>query len=131
MRKLSVFGATGTIGDNTLDLVSRHTDKFDIEVLTAHEDVEKLAAMARVHMPSRVVVSNPECRPALASALADLPIEVEAGAQALIEAAQEPVDLVVMGIVGFAALGPSLAAVRYADALRWRTKSVLLCPARC
>ena len=126
MRKLSVFGATGTIGDNTLDLVSRHTDKFDIEVLTAHEDVEKLAAMARVHMPSRVVVSNPECRPALASALADLPIEVEAGAQALIEAAQEPVDLVVMGIVGFAALGPSLAAVRHADAVALANKECLV-----
>ena len=126
MRKLSVFGATGTIGDNTLDLVSRHPDKFDIEVLTAHENVEKLAALARAHMPSRVVVSDAECRPALASALSDLPIKVEAGAQALVEAAHEPVDLVVMGIVGFAALGPSLAAVRYADAVALANKECLV-----
>ena len=125
MRKLSVFGATGTIGDNTLDLVSRHPDKFDIEVLTAHENVEKLAALARAHMPSRVVVSDAECRPALASALSDLPIKVEAGAQALVEAAHEPVDLVVMGIVGFAALGPSLA-VRYADAVALANKECLV-----
>ena len=126
MRKLSVFGATGTIGDNTLDLVGRHPDKFEIEVLTAHENVEKLAALARVHKPSLVVVSDPECRPSLASALSDLPIKVEAGAQALVDAACVPVDLVVMGIVGFAALGPSLAAVRYADAVALANKECLV-----
>lgn len=126
MRKLSVFGATGTIGDNTLDLVSRHPDKFDVQVLTAHENVEKLAALARAHMPSLVVVSNPEYQPALASALADLPIKVEAGAKALVDAASAPVDLVVMGIVGFAALGPSLAAVRYADAVALANKECLV-----
>ena len=126
MRKLSVFGATGTIGDNTLDLVGRHPDKFEIEVLTAHENVEKLAALARVHKPSLVVVSDPECRPGLASALSDLPIKVEAGAQALVDAACVPVDLVVMGIVGFAALGPSLAAVRYADAVALANKECLV-----
>lgn len=126
MRKLSVFGATGTIGDNTLDLVDRHPDKFEIEVLTAHDNVEKLAALARVHKPSLVVVSDPECRPSLASALSDLPIKVEAGAQALVDAACAPVDLVVMGIVGFAALGPSLAAVRYADAVALANKECLV-----
>ena len=126
MRKLSVFGATGTIGDNTLDLVGRHSGKFEIEVLTAHENVEKLAALARIHKPSLVVVSDPECRPGLASALSDLPIKVEAGAQALVDAACVPVDLVVMGIVGFAALGPSLAAVRYADAVALANKECLV-----
>ena len=126
MRKLSVFGATGTIGGNTLDLVGRHPDKFKIEVLTAHENIEKLAALARVHKPSLVVVSDPECRPGLASALSDLPIKVEAGAQALVDAACVPVDLVVMGIVGFAALGPSLAAVRYADAVALANKECLV-----
>ncbi len=126
MRKLSVFGATGTIGDNTLDLVGRHPDKFEIEVLTAHENVEKLAALARVYKPSLVVVSDPECRPSLASALSDLPIKVEAGAQALVDAACLPVDLVVMGIVGFAALGPSLAAARYADAVALANKECLV-----
>ncbi len=126
MRKLSVFGATGTIGDNTLDLVGRHPDKFKIEVLTAHENIEKLAALARVHKPSLVIVSDPECRLGLASALSDLPIKVEAGAQALVDAACVPVDLVVMGIVGFAALGPSLAAVRYADAVALANKECLV-----
>ena len=126
MRKLSVFGATGTIGDNTLDLVGRHPDKFKIEVLTAHKNIEKLAALARVHKPSLVVVSDPECRPGLASALSDLPIKVEAGAQALVDAACVPVDLAVMGIVGFAALGPSLAAVRYADAVALANKECLV-----
>ena len=126
MRKLSVFGVTGTIGDNTLDLVSRHPDKFDVQVLTAHENVEKLAALARKHMPSLVVVSNPECQPALVSALADLPIKVEAGTKALVDAASAPVDLVIMGIVGFAALGPSLAAVRYADAVALANKECLV-----
>ena len=126
MRKLSVFGATGTIGDNTLDLVVRQPDQFEIEVLTAHENVEKLAALARVHKPSLVVVSDPECRPSLASALSDLPIKVEGGAQALVDAACVPVDLVVMGIVGFAALGPSLAAVRYADAVALANKECLV-----
>lgn len=126
MRKLSVFGATGTIGDNTLDLVGRHPGKFEIEVLTAHENVEKLAALARIHKPSLVVVSDPECRPGLASALLDLPIKVEAGAQALVDAACVPVDLVVMGIVGFAALGPSFAAVRHADAVALANKECLV-----
>ncbi|MEC7234079.1 MAG: 1-deoxy-D-xylulose-5-phosphate reductoisomerase, partial [Pseudomonadota bacterium] len=93
---------------------------------TAHENIEKLAALARVHKPSLVVVSDPECRPGLASALSDLPIKVEAGAQALVDAACVPVDLVVMGIVGFAALGPSLAAVRYADAVALANKECLV-----
>jgi 1-deoxy-D-xylulose-5-phosphate reductoisomerase len=126
MRKISVFGATGTIGDNTLDLVSRHPDKFDVHVLTAHENVEKLVGLARVHMPSRVVVSNGEHQQALAAALADLPIKVEAGAAALVDAASEPVDLVVMGIVGFAALAPSLAAVRHAEAVALANKECLV-----
>ena len=126
MRKLSVFGATGTIGDNTLDLVGRHPDKFEIEVLTAHENIEKLAALARIHKPSLVVVSDPECRQNLASELSDLPIKVEAGAQAMVDAACAPVDLVVMGIVSFAALRPSLAAVRYADAVALANKECLV-----
>ena len=126
MRKLSVFGATGTIGDNTLDLVVRQPDQFEIEVLTAHENIEKLAALARIHKPSLVVVSDAEYRPSLASALSDLPIKVEAGAQALVDAACVPVDLVVMGIVGFAALGPSLAAVRHADAVALANKECLV-----
>ena len=126
MRKLPVFGATGTIGDNTLDLIRRHPDKFDVQVLTAHENVEKLAALARTHMPALVVVSNQECQPALVSALADLPIKVEAGAQALVDAASMPADLVVMGIVGFAALEPSLTAVRSADAVALANKECLV-----
>ena len=83
MRKLSIFGATGTIGDNTLDLVDRHRDMFDVQVLSAHENVDKLARLARKYMPTLVVISNPEFLPALKTQIADLPIQAEAGPEAL------------------------------------------------
>ena len=126
MRKLSIFGATGTIGDNTLDLVDRHRDMFDVQVLSAHENVDKLARLARKYMPTLVVISNPEFLPALKTQIADLPIQAEAGPEALIYAASQSVDLVVMGIVGFAGLAPTISAVRHADAVALANKECLV-----
>lgn len=111
MRSLSLFGATGSVGQSTLDLVRHDPGSWQISVLTANSDVAGLAALAREFHPTLAVIADPDLHGELTQALAGSGVEVAAGAQALIEAAQMPTDLVVAAIVGIAGLAPTMAAL--------------------
>ena len=110
-QSLAVFGATGTIGDNTLDLVDRHDGRFRVSVLTAHDNIAKLATLAEKYHPDMVVVSNAAMADEARAALSDYSGEVAFGASGLAAAAAYPADIAVMAIVGFAALTPTLALI--------------------
>lgn len=112
VRSVSILGATGSIGESTLDLISCSPESFDVQVLTANHNVEKLARQARKHRARKAVIGDVGLYHDLKSALAGTGIEAAAGEQALIEAGGEPVDCVVAAIVGAAGLRPSLAAAR-------------------
>ncbi len=110
-RRLSLFGATGSVGQSTLDLVRRDGAAWSVGVLTANSDVTELAKLAREFRPDLAVIADPACHDALIDALAGTGIETAAGADALVEAAQRPADLVMAAIVGTAGLAPTMAAL--------------------
>jgi 1-deoxy-D-xylulose-5-phosphate reductoisomerase len=111
-RSVSVLGSTGSIGCNTVDLLWRYKDVFSVEALSANKNVPLLAEQARKLKAKMAVVADPACYAALKDALADTDIEVAAGHEAVIAAAQRPADWVMASIVGVAGLAPTLAAVR-------------------
>ena len=111
MRRLSLFGATGSVGQSTLDLVRRDRESLRVSVLTANSDVAELARLALEFRPDLVVIADEKRYDDLKQALAGTNIGVAAGADALIEAAQYPTDLVMAAIVGIAGLAPTMAAL--------------------
>lgn len=111
MRSLSIFGATGSVGQSTLDLVRHDAGAWQISVLTANSDVVELAALSREFQPKLAVVADASRYLELAEALAGSGVEVAAGPEALVDAAKRPTDLVVAAIVGIAGLAPTMAAL--------------------
>ncbi|WP_033075379.1 1-deoxy-D-xylulose-5-phosphate reductoisomerase [Sphingopyxis sp. MWB1] len=110
-RRLSLFGATGSVGQSTLDLVRRDPGAWRVTVLTAHSDVAELARLAREFRPDVAVIADPRHYDALKEALAGTGIEAAAGSDALVAAAERPTDLVMAAIVGTAGLAPTMAAL--------------------
>ena len=129
MRRISVFGATGSIGENTFDLVMRAggPDAFHTVALSGGQNVARLAEMARA-LRAEVAVTADEARlPALREALAGSGVEATAGAAALAEAAARPADWVMSAIVGAAGLMPGLVALQGAATLALANKESLVC----
>lgn len=110
--RLTVLGATGSVGTSTLDLVSHCPDRFDIVALTAQTQVEKLAELALAFRPRLAVIGDRSLYGTLADRLAGSGIEVAAGEEALAAAAEEPADCVMAAIMGAAGLRPAMAAAR-------------------
>ena len=125
-RRISLFGATGTIGDNVLDLVARHPERFSVTVLTADTNAEKLAQLASQFAPDCVVIGTNAGRDAFLAALPDYKGSVLVGEAGLIEAAQQRVDVAVMAIVGFAGLAPSLTCAAQGGILALANKEALV-----
>lgn len=108
--RLSVLGATGSIGTSTLDLVARAPERFEIQALTAQSNVDALAALARRHRAKLAVIGDEGLLAALREALSGTGIKAAAGPDALVEAALMPADCVMAAIVGAAGLRPTFAA---------------------
>lgn len=125
-RRVSLFGATGTIGDNVLDLVARHPERFSIAVLTADTNASKLAQLASKFVPDCVVIGTDAGRDEFLALLPDYKGSVLVGEAGLIEAAQQHVDIVVMAIVGFAGLAPSLTCAAQGGVLALANKEALV-----
>ena len=125
-RRLSLLGATGSIGLNTLDLVAAEPGRFKIEALTAGRNASELAELA-IRFSARIaVVADPAAYPELRDRLAGTGIEAAAGAEAVADAAARPTDIVVSAIVGFAGLAPSLAALGATSILALANKETLV-----
>lgn len=126
VRTLSVLGATGSVGTNTLDLVARHGDSFAIEALTAQTNASGLADLARRHRARIAVIGDERYHEELKDCLAGSGVETAAGEAALIEAAMRPVDCVMAAIVGAAGLKPTFAAARMGARLALANKECLV-----
>ncbi|MCY4336438.1 MAG: 1-deoxy-D-xylulose-5-phosphate reductoisomerase [Litoreibacter sp.] len=126
MRSVSVFGATGSIGENTLDLIARQPGDFDVVALTGGRNIARLAELAQLHNADLAVTAFEECFEDLTAALAGSEIEVAAGAQAIKEAASRPADWVMSAIVGAAGLIPGLEAVKQGKTLALANKESLV-----
>ncbi|WP_423602891.1 1-deoxy-D-xylulose-5-phosphate reductoisomerase [Sphingomonas sp. MS122] len=111
MRRVSILGATGSVGTSTLDLIEREPEAFEVMALTANCDVGRLAAAARRVRAKLAVVADETCLPALRAALAGSGVEAAGGKQAVCDAARMGADWTMAAIVGTAGLEPVLAAL--------------------
>lgn len=126
-RNIAILGSTGSIGTQTLDIIEEYGNRFRAYVLTAGANVELLARQARKFLPRRVVIAREELLPRLRELLADLPIEVLAGAYAIAEsAALEPVDTVVTAMVGYSGLAPTISAIKAGKCIALANKETLV-----
>jgi len=127
LRSVTILGSTGSIGTQTIDIVTRNPDRWRVEVLTVNRNVELAAEQARSLRPSLVVTADPDRYGELRDRLAGTGIEVTAGADAVVEAARRPTDIVVAGIVGAAGLPPVWAAIERGARIAFANKEVLVC----
>lgn len=125
-RTLVILGATGSVGQSTLDLVARNGALYDVLALTAHRDVDGLAAAARRVGARRAVIADPDCYQRLRAALEGSGIEAAAGDDAVIEAAALGADWTMAAIVGCAGLPPTMAALRTGGTLALANKEALV-----
>lgn len=127
-RRISVLGATGSVGLATLDLVGRaDPERYRVVALTAHSNVERLVELARRHRPEIAVIVDETKAKELSDALAGTGIECASGADALVEAAARDSDWVMAAIVGAAGLAPTLAALAPGRVLALANKECLVC----
>lgn len=126
-RRITILGATGSIGRSTLSLVEEHRDRYQVEALTANRDAKALADAARRCGAKLAVVADPTAYADLAEALAGSGIEAAAGPDAVAAATERPVDLVMAAIVGAAGLKPTLAACASGAAVALANKECLVC----
>lgn len=126
-RRVTILGSTGSIGQNTVDLIARAPDSFQVEALTANSSVAKLAEQALALRPQFVALADPGNYRDLKQALSGTGIEVAAGRDAVIAAAKLPSDFVMAGIVGAAGLEPTLAAVGRGAIVALANKETLVC----
>lgn len=125
-RSISILGATGSVGEQTLDLIRRNRGDWQVEVLTANGSVAKLAEFAREFDAKLAVVSDEACLAELREALDGTDTEVAGGREALCDAASRPVDMTVAAIVGCAGLGPVMAAIEQGGIVALANKEALV-----
>lgn len=126
-RQLAILGSTGSIGAQALEVVSEHSDLFEVYALTANNQVDLLINQARKYMPEVVVIANERKYPELKEALEDLPIKVWAGADAIAQMVQsEPIDMVLTAMVGYSGLRPTISAIKAGKAIALANKETLV-----
>jgi len=126
-RRISILGATGSIGCSTLDLIERNRDAYEVVALTANRDSAGLAKAARRVGASLAVIADEAVYAELKRELAGSGIEVAAGVAALEEAARRPVDWTMAAIVGSAGLKPTMAALEGGGTVALANKEALVC----
>ena len=126
-RQIAVLGSTGSIGTQALQVIEEHSDLYEVYALTAGNNVGLLIEQARKFMPDVVVIANEAHYRTLSEALADLPIKVYAGADALADiVTAEPIDMVLASMVGYAGLRPTMNAIRAGKAIALANKETLV-----
>ncbi|RUA31200.1 MAG: 1-deoxy-D-xylulose-5-phosphate reductoisomerase [Bacteroidetes bacterium] len=112
MKKIAILGSTGSIGTQALEVIEEHSDKFEVEVLTAGNNVDLLISQAQKFKPNVAIIENEDLYPRLQEALENEDIQLYAGKKAIDQVVEMgSIDMVVMAIVGFAALSPTLNAI--------------------
>jgi 1-deoxy-D-xylulose-5-phosphate reductoisomerase len=126
-RQVAVLGSTGSIGTQALQVIEEHSDLYEVYALTAGNNAQLLIEQARKFMPDVVVIANESHYKTLVEALADLPIKVYAGADALADVVTaDPIDIVLASMVGYAGLRPTMNAIRAGKAIALANKETLV-----
>ena len=127
MKKICILGSTGSIGTQTLQVISEHPELFEVYVLTAGSNADLLIQQAKQYQPQCVVIADESKYDAVRGALANEPIQVYAGADALCQVVQmEPVDIVLTALVGFSGLRPTISAIKAGKPIALANKETLV-----
>ena len=126
-KKIAILGSTGSIGTQALDVIQSHSDKFEIEVLTAQNNADLLIHQAIAFKPNCVVIGDESKRKQVADALTSHDIKVFAGSEALAQVVEmESIDLVLTALVGYAGLKPTLSAIKAGKQIALANKETLV-----
>ena len=126
-KKIAILGSTGSIGTQALQVIEEHSELYEAYILTANNSVGKLVEQARKYLPEAVVIANEIHYSTVRDALADLPIKVYAGADALCEVVlDDNVDIVLASMVGFAGLRPTISAIKAGKMIALANKETLV-----
>ena len=126
-KRIAILGSTGSIGTQALEVIAAHPDYFEVEVLTAHSQVDLLIEQARQFRPNVVVIANANHYECARDALDPLDIKVWAGAEAIAQVVtMGSVDMVLTAMVGFAGLAPTLEAIKAGKPIALANKETLV-----
>ncbi|MBQ2341787.1 MAG: 1-deoxy-D-xylulose-5-phosphate reductoisomerase, partial [Bacteroidaceae bacterium] len=126
-KKICVLGSTGSIGTQALQVIEEHSDLFEAYVLTANKQADLLIQQARRFRPSAVVIADESRYQYVSDALSDLDIQVYAGDEALWQVTQmEPIDIVLVALVGFSGLRPTISAIQAHKMIALANKETLV-----
>lgn len=126
-KQIAILGSTGSIGTQALDVISEHADQFQVYALTANNSVDKLIEQARAFLPDAVVIANESKYTQLKEALADLPIKVYAGSDAIAQVVTSgPIDIVLTAMVGYSGLKPTIEAIKARKVIALANKETLV-----
>lgn len=113
MKSIAILGSTGSIGQQALEVISQHPDRFAVEVLTANNNVELLVSQALKYRPNVVVIANEQKYQLVKDALADEPIKVYAGEKSIAQVVEmSGIDMVLTAMVGYSGLHPTINAIK-------------------
>lgn len=126
-KRIAILGSTGSIGTQALEVIRLHADLYEVYILTANTQADLLIRQAREFQPAAVVIADESRYNYVRDALADLPINVYAGADALCQVVQnENVDVVLTALVGFSGLRPTMAAIEAKKVIALANKETLV-----
>ncbi|HRH50575.1 MAG TPA: 1-deoxy-D-xylulose-5-phosphate reductoisomerase [Panacibacter sp.] len=126
-KRIAIFGSTGSIGTQSLEVISTHPDKFSVEILTAHTNDELLIKQALKFNPNMVVIGDEKKYQKVKEALAKTQVKVFTGEEALIDvAAMDCYDVMIAAIVGFAGLKSTLSAIENGKTIALANKETLV-----
>ena len=126
-KRLAIFGSTGSIGTQALEVIEAYHDLFEVEILTAQTNDTLLVQQARKFRPNAVVIGDETKYQSVKTALADTDVKVFSGEEALVEVADfDTYDMMIAAIVGFAGLKPTLKAIEKGKAIALANKETLV-----
>lgn len=126
-RQIAILGSTGSIGRQALEVIDAHSDLYEVYALTANRQADLLIEQARRYKPAMVVIADDTLYNKVSDALADLPIQVYAGSDALCQVVEaDPIDIVLTALVGFAGLRPTISAIRAHKTIALANKETLV-----
>ena len=126
MKRIAILGSTGSVGEQTLEVVAAFPDRYEVTALAAGRNVELLATQVRRFRPALVSVTDEAGAEALRAAIGSQPLQIRTGAPGLEAVATHEADLVVAALVGAVGLAPTLAAVRAGRDLALANKEVMV-----
>jgi 1-deoxy-D-xylulose-5-phosphate reductoisomerase len=125
--RIALLGSTGSIGTQTLDIISRYPERFVVEVLIAGNNIDLLIQQAHIYHPDSVVIANPDYYLKLKDALQTTDIKVYAGNDAIEQVVtSSSVDVVVASIVGYSGVRPTIAAIKAGKRIALANKETLV-----